>query len=123
MFVFITRISTKNSFIFYTRIIGWENLKYLHRVFFQKFTSLLSKSSVSKSNPEELELNQRKILHGFCWEHGQLQKNISCFSQVSPYEICGRGFYTCFSSSPHFIFVLCESWCVGHVQSLLEYVL
>ena len=35
----------------------------------------------------------------------------------------GGDFLACFSSSPHFIFVLCESWCVGNVRSLLEDVL
>ena len=57
---------TKTSFIFYTGIASWENLKYLHKVFFQKFIGLLSESSVLKLDPEELELNQRKIRHGFC---------------------------------------------------------
>ena len=89
---FITCQSTKTSFIFYTSITGWENLKYIHRVFFQKFTVLLSESSVSKSNPEELELNQRKIRHGFCWEHVRVQKTLSFFSQLSPSGICRRGF-------------------------------
>ena len=59
---------------------------------FHKFTGLLSESSVSKSDLEELELNQRKRRYGFCWEHGQLQKNISFFSQLSPFGICRRGF-------------------------------
>ena len=70
---FITFLYTKTSFIFYTGIIGWDNLKYIYRVFFQKFTCLLSESSVSKSYPKEWELNQRKQINGFCWEHGQLQ--------------------------------------------------
>ena len=59
-------------FGFYTGITGCENLKYLHRVSFQKFTSLLSKSSVSKADSEKLEVNKRKRRHGFCEAHGQL---------------------------------------------------
>ena len=82
----------KKSFRFYRGITGWENLKYLHRVFFHKFTGLLSESSVSKSDPEELEMNPRKIRHGFCWEHGQIQKPLSVFAHISPYGICRSGF-------------------------------
>ena len=52
------------SFKFYTSITGLENLKYLHRVFFQNFTSLLSESSVSKEDSEEMEVNKRKRKHG-----------------------------------------------------------
>ena len=121
--MFIIGLNSKKSFSFYTSITGWENLKYLYRVCFQKFRGLLCKSSVSKSNTKEWELNQRKIRHGLCWKHGQLQKPLSFFINLSPSGICRRGFLAYFFSSPHFIFVLCESWCVGHIQSLLEDVL
>ena len=46
----------KNSFIFYTVITGWENLKYLHRSLFQKYTILLYESSASKEYFEEIEM-------------------------------------------------------------------
>ena len=58
--------------MFYTVIIGWENLKDLHKLFFQKSTILLSESSVSKEDFEELEMSLEKIIHGFCQEHGKL---------------------------------------------------
>ena len=122
-FFFITVIPSKTSFKFYTGITGWENLKYIHRVFFQKFTSLLSESLVSKSDPQELELNQRKRRHGFCWEHGLLQKNLSFFAQLSPSRICRRGFKPIFLVVRILFFVLCESWCVGDIRSWLEEVL
>ena len=96
----------KTYFIFYIVIIGQQNLKYLHMLFFHKFTGLLSESSVSKSDPKELELNQRKIRHGFCWEHGQLQKLISFFAHLSPYRICRRGFKPMFLVVRIFIFCL-----------------
>ena len=69
-FLFITELYSKKSFSFYTGIEFWENLKDLHRVFFQKFTSLLSESSVSKTYSKELTANLEKIRHGFCREHG-----------------------------------------------------
>ena len=119
---FIIGLYIKTSFIFYTSITGWENLKYLHRVCFQKFTVLLSKSSVSKLDLDEMEFNKRKIIHEFWWEHGQLQKPLSFCAPLSPSRIRRRGFKPIFLVVRIFIFVLCESWCVGHVWSLLEVV-
>ena len=87
---FITFLYTKTTFIFYIGITGWENLKYLHRVFFQKFRSLLSESSISKSYPEELELDKRKLRHGFCWENVQLQKPL-LFLQIYHHFLYAEG--------------------------------
>ena len=56
-FLLIIGLPSKTSFKFYTGITGWENLKDIHRVFFHKFIGLLSESSISKSDPEELEMN------------------------------------------------------------------
>ena len=93
-FFFKIGIYSKNAFIFNTGITGWDNLKYLHRVFFQKFTSLLSESLVSKEVSEELEVNKRKRRHEFCRAHGQIQKPISYFTHMSPLEIYRRDFET-----------------------------
>ena len=81
---------SKLSFIFYTVITGWDNLKDLHKLFFQKFTILLSESLVSKAYYEEFEMVLEKIRHGFCQENGQLQKPLPYFTQLSPLEICMR---------------------------------
>ena len=115
-FIFITCLYTKKSFIFYIGITGWENLKYHHRVFFEKFIGLLSESSVSKSDPEELEMNKREIRHGFGWEYDQLQKPLLVFAQLSPAGICQRDCLSLFFNGPHYIFVLCKSWQICHVR-------
>ena len=115
-FFFILGIPSKISFIFYTSITSWENLKYLYKVFFQKFIGLLSQSSISKSDIEALELNQRKIRHGFWQEMVQLQKHISFFAQLSPARICRRDCLRLFFNGPHYFSVLCKSWQIRHIR-------
>ena len=58
--LFLTGLCSKTSFIFYTVITGWENLKYLYRSFFQKYTILLCESSTSKEYFEEIEIIMEK---------------------------------------------------------------
>ena len=91
-FFFIKGLYSKMSFFFYTGIIFWENVKDLHGVLFHKFTSLLSKSSVSEEDSKDMEVNLEKRRHGFWQEHVQLEKNLLDFTQLSPLEICRRDF-------------------------------
>ena len=56
--------------MFYTVITGWDNLKYLHKSFFQKST--IFESSASKEYFEEIEMILQKLRHYFCWAHVQL---------------------------------------------------
>ena len=52
--------------------------------------SLISELSVSKANFEGLEVNKRKMRHGFSQKDGKLKKKIPDFTQLSPLEICKR---------------------------------
>ena len=68
--------------------------KRFSQVIFQKFTSLLSESSVSEEDSKELEVNLEKRRHGFCRANGKLQKPLPYVTQISPLEIYRRNFET-----------------------------
>ena len=111
-----TGLYSKTSFQFYTGITGWENLKYIHSIFFHKFTGLRSKSSISNSDPRGMKLNHMKRRHGLFQEDFQLQKPFLVFTQLSPAKICRRGCLSLFFNGPQYIYVLCKSWQICHIQ-------
>ena len=51
----------------------WDNQKDLYKIIFHNF-KILSESSSSNADSEEMEENMRKWKHGFCLGHDKLQK-------------------------------------------------
>ena len=96
-FLFVRYKYTINSLRFYTGISFGENRSCIQGEMFQIF-KILYESSNSKAYSKELGGNMDKWIHGFCQEHGQLQKNISYITQISPFEVFMRSSESYFST-------------------------